>query len=847
MRSPVRWVQKRLIAALYAASAAVLLSEASRAAPPTFDDALALYEQGRLAEALDAFRTAARDRSDPETAALAQSNVCFLELDRGDYARALPDCRQALADCRAQGDEAGVARALNNLGLTLEALGQKEEAEASFREALAVNRKLGDAEAQAINLGNLGAIAAGEGRYSAALALFLEVEDLAGRRSSEPWATEQEAVARVNRGAILEKLGAYAEALDLYRPLAAAASPLPPRRRAELLVNRGVLYRNLGDPVSAVASFEEAAALFRREGDKPALSNAFLNLALALGENLARPEEAERAHREALRLAEESGDKTEEVQDLFYLGRFLLGRRRVDEAERVFAHGLTVATASSSAEGIRACREGLGRVARARGDLHGALAHLLPALADIERGRAAQTAGERREGFFGQTRPAYAVTVATLADLARAEPEKGHAERALEIAERALARDLLDALPASRPGRGVAAPLSAAALRQRAGDAALLLYFAGEERLFGFRLTGAGVALADLGPKEPLFEDILALHRELAHGRPPASEHLAQLSRALLAPFAPLPPEPRLYLVADGPLRHLPFELLEDPGYPGLPLLERRRLISLPSASTPVPPPVRRGRGAPVLVGFGDPATPPAGSAATPRNLLAERFSLPPLPRATREIASASARLGGGGETWTGSNATESTFRREAGRSPRVLHFATHALLDAARGQAAILLSPEGTDDGLLVPAEIARLSCRTDLTVLASCRSALGGNGDGRALTSLAGAFLAAGSAGVVATLWDVGDGNTAVFMDELYRQLARGHAPPEALARTKLRLREDPRWQNPALWAGYVLIGEGRAVVAPSRRWVGVAGLLLVAGAMGLWAFRHGNRRFS
>jgi CHAT domain-containing protein len=142
----------------------------------------------------------------------------------------------------------------------------------------------------------------------------------------------------------------------------------------------------------------------------------------------------------------------------------------------------------------------------------------------------------------------------------------------------------------------------------------------------------------------------------------------------------------------------------------------------------------------------------------------------------------------------------------------------------------AILLTPAGDDDGLLSPAEIATLRGSADLTVLAACSTALAPEaGSGDALATLTGSFLAAGSPAVVATLWDVGDDATAVFMEQLYHQLGRGHPPAEALRRAKERLRSDPRWKNPALWAGYVLVGEAPAVVrrplASLWIWVAVA----------------------
>ncbi|HYO15006.1 MAG TPA: CHAT domain-containing protein, partial [Thermoanaerobaculia bacterium] len=190
--------------------------------------------------------------------------------------------------------------------------------------------------------------------------------------------------------------------------------------------------------------------------------------------------------------------------------------------------------------------------------------------------------------------------------------------------------------------------------------------------------------------------------------------------------------------------------------------------------------------------------------------------------------------LGGRYRLFTGGNSTEQAFRKAMASGARVVHFATHTVVDEGLGGgAAILLSSAGEDDGLLRPREIAELHGRTGLAVLAACRTALGSGGeDGRALASLTGSFLAGGSSAVVATLWDVGDTATAAFMEQLYAQLAKGLPPDEALRRAKLRVRADPRWKRPTLWAGYVLVGDAEPV-AP-RRGVWAAGWAL--GGLGM-----------
>jgi CHAT domain-containing protein len=133
----------------------------------------------------------------------------------------------------------------------------------------------------------------------------------------------------------------------------------------------------------------------------------------------------------------------------------------------------------------------------------------------------------------------------------------------------------------------------------------------------------------------------------------------------------------------------------------------------------------------------------------------------------------------------------------------------------------------------LLHPAEISSLDGRLGLAVLSACRSALGPGEGSDSLLTLTGAFLAAGSTAVVATLWDVDDTATRVFMSQFYDQLARGRAPADALRRAKLRFADDPRWARSSLWAAYILVGEAEPVVSSSNAPVGI---LVVSLALGI-----------
>jgi hypothetical protein len=52
---------------------------------------------------------------------------------------------------------------------------------------------------------------------------------------------------------------------------------------------------------------------------------------------------------------------------------------------------------------------------------------------------------------------------------------------------------------------------------------------------------------------------------------------------------------------------------------------------------------------------------------------------------------------------------------------------------------------------------------------------------------------------------------------MEQFYYELGQGLPAADALRRVKLRLRAEQGWSNPALWSGYVLIGEATAPLVP------------------------------
>jgi CHAT domain-containing protein len=163
----------------------------------------------------------------------------------------------------------------------------------------------------------------------------------------------------------------------------------------------------------------------------------------------------------------------------------------------------------------------------------------------------------------------------------------------------------------------------------------------------------------------------------------------------------------------------------------------------------------------------------------------------------------------------TGAKATEAAVKAASAKGlmgkARYVHFATHGILGLDQGkQPALVLSLVGNteEDGFLQMDEITSLKLNADLVVLSACRTGQGRMHRGEGVTGLARAFLYAGSKGVVCSLWNVADKETADLMVDFYSRLHKGASATEALREAQLSLIRASK--APIYWAPFILIGE-------------------------------------
>jgi tetratricopeptide (TPR) repeat protein len=174
------------------------------------------------------------------------------------------------------------------------------------------------------------------------------------------------------------------------------------------------------------------------------------------------------------------------------------------------------------------------------------------------------------------------------------------------------------------------------------------------------------------------------------------------------------------------------------------------------------------------------------------------------VPQARSEAQSIARILGG--DALVDEDATcEALAQRAAGSA--LLHIAAHGVwrIDVPNSSYVQLA------DGPFHSSDVLALDLRgCRLVTLSACQTSLGRPSGGDEQIGLVRAFGLAGAGAVLASLWRVDDAATAALMAALYRSLAAGASPAEALCQTQQALihhPDTPYWQHPFFWSAFQL----------------------------------------
>jgi CHAT domain-containing protein len=309
----------------------------------------------------------------------------------------------------------------------------------------------------------------------------------------------------------------------------------------------------------------------------------------------------------------------------------------------------------------------------------------------------------------------------------------------------------------------------------------------------------------------------------------------------------------RLIIAPDGPLYYLPFETLivssstsasgklrnlAEVPY----LIKNLQIIYVPSASILVEqwkiPGEKRNTAPYPLLAFGDPIYQTTKSesvadaktqAGTVANITVRGLNLNRLEFSGDEVKNI-ARIWGvplnSEHINLGNRASVARLRELDLAKYRILHFATHAVAGddlSFLTQPALILSQlrsqEG-NSGILQFVDILQLKLNAELVVLSACDTGLGRFREGEGIVGLTRAFLYAGAASTVSSLWEVEDQSTGLLMEEFYRRLKKGESKAEALRQAKLELIQSKvelkalgmreSLAAPFYWAPFILVGD-------------------------------------
>ena len=174
-----------------------------------------------------------------------------------------------------------------------------------------------------------------------------------------------------------------------------------------------------------------------------------------------------------------------------------------------------------------------------------------------------------------------------------------------------------------------------------------------------------------------------------------------------------------------------------------------------------------------------------------------------------------------GSELVLGEKASEGWLKRESEKGSlknyRCIHFATHALfLPEFPELSAVVLSMNrnSQEDGYLQMHEIEELNIQADVVVLSACETGLGKAIAGEGIVGLNQSFPLAGANATIASLWQVSDASTSLFMRELYRKVfTLDMTFADSLRETKLDFIRGQGdfsfYKHPFYWAPFIIYG--------------------------------------
>jgi len=771
------------------------------------------YQQGDYARALELHQKSlaiSESREDKAGIAIALNNIGVVYRIQGDYARAFERYRKSLTMSEDSGRKSGIAVALHNIGNLYRLQGDYAQSFESFQKSLALREEIGDKAGIASVLSHLGLFYRLQGDYAQALERFqrsLAVSEALGNKAGI-------ARALISIGRVYNSQGNHAQAIEYYQRSLALREAIGNKAEvADTLNNIGEVYVAQGRYSQALDAASRTAALARQIGYIEILWKARLVAGVAY-RALNEPVQARLAFEEAITTIETLRAKVAggaEEQQRFFESKVSPYHAMVDLLTRD----------GRPAEALIFAERAKSRV-------------LLDALQTGRiNGAKAMTAQEheQEQKLHGQL---VALNTQISREAARPKPDQARlAELNAQLPKARLDFESFQtAHPELRAQRGEVQPLrleEAVALLPDAASA-LLEYVVTDDKTYLFAITkAAGKTEPEVGvytlpvKREELDKQAEFFRRQLAGRDLGFRASAAKLYELLLKPAdAQLRGKTNLVIAPDDKLWDLPFQalltganrfLIEDAAItyaPSLTVLREMTNRLKNQGANPAPA---------TLLALGNPLL---GRETVNRAALTLRDEkLDPLPEAEKEVRAISRLYGSArSKVYIGADAREDRIKAEAAQA-RILHFATHGILNNASPMYSHLALARGdtNEDGLLEAWELMQLNLKADLAVLSACETARGRFGAGEGVIGLSWAMFIAGVPSIVVSQWKVESASARDLMISFHRKALASPAAAKskatkaaALRQAALKMMKNPETRHPFYWAGFVLVGAGR-----------------------------------
>jgi CHAT domain-containing protein/tetratricopeptide (TPR) repeat protein len=747
------------------------------------------------------------------------------------FDEAIANFERALPLKREIGDGRGLVTCLTGLGMAHHQKGDFTGAIAMFDEILALPDVLdGERVAALMNKGtshlSLGQLREGLDHEMRAHALATEIAD-----ESSIGTTLN------NIGIAYGYLGEYRKALGYC--LRAVQHDIPRVERASCLQNIGNAHFNLDELPQAAEYLEQALELKTELQDWRGIALCNMNLGNVRGQS-GDPARALQHHRAALDLAERFEDRYIAAQCHLNLGVTLVLLQRLDEAMREFEDSQAIGEDLCSAVLCVQSHSNLAMLARSYlQEPKRARVHCLKALTYSNEAGKAMIEDTNRLALASKAAPIFDTLIPVELDLHGSE----EAWRALE---RSKARALVDLMRSSdvRPSASVPPGLVD---RERRLLTQLRTLQTTTHTSAGASAESSGVQqlLGELEEVHKMIRQIdpeyVSLRDDATAGATEVAGLLAETEGAVLVEYCLLPDRVLAFILGGGHrtatvitvgasrsvveslvvryhqavstppsraadkervwLRERLSQVLVQPVADSL--REARLLVCVPTRSLHyLPMSTLLLDGEPLLRHLAVAYAP----SATVLSFLSRRSWSGPgrvaaLGTQFKEEAETVATMFGA-EPFVGPAATVQRFLRCC-RENDTVHFAGHGYFD----QSDALSSGLVLHDGLLTAREILMNRMRAGLVTLGACQTGVSETTGGDDVIGLVRAFLHAGAASLVASLWKVESNPTQTMMEAFYRGLRDGRSRMAALHDAQLVVAGE--YGAPFFWAPFLLFG--------------------------------------